>query len=117
MFLAKTIIKNILPNAIIYEAENGKDAVEQFTKVSPDIIFMDIQMPEMDGYEATYEIRQLEIERKIPIIAVTAGMQEGNEQNYLKSGMDDYTSKPVIQNTLEQLIHKWLLSKHNNHFA
>ena len=117
MFLAKTIIKNILPNAIIYEAENGKDAVEQFTKVSPDIIFMDIQMPEMDGYEATHEIRQLEVERKIPIIAVTAGMQEGKEQNYLKSGMDDYTSKPVIQNTLEQLIHKWLLSTHNNHFA
>ena len=117
MFLAKTIIKNILPNAIIYEAENGKDAVEQFTNVSPDIIFMDIQMPEMDGYEATHEIRQLEIERKIPIIAVTAGMQEGNAQKYLKSGMDDYTSKPVIQNTLEQLIHKWLLSAHNNHFA
>ena len=73
MLLAKTLIKQIIPNATIYEAENGKKAVEKFEILEPDLILMDVQMPIMNGYEATQEIRKTPKGKHIPIIALTAG--------------------------------------------
>jgi CheY-like chemotaxis protein len=67
--IAKTIIKNVLPKAIIYEISNGLNAVNEYENILPDIIFMDIQMPLMNGYEATKEIRKLKSGATIPIIA------------------------------------------------
>jgi PAS domain S-box-containing protein len=107
MLLAKTLIKQILPNSIIIEAVDGLDAIEKFKENDVDIIFMDVQMPNMNGYEATKKIRELQTVR-IPIIALTAGTVVGEREKCLEVGMDDYASKPIIKDTLELVIAKWV---------
>ena len=107
MLLAKTLIKQILPNAIIFEAVDGQDAVDKFQESSIDIVFMDIQMPIMNGYEAAQKIREVQ-KHRIPIIALTAGTVIGEREKCLEVGMDDYASKPIIKDTLEMIISKWV---------
>jgi PAS domain S-box-containing protein len=107
MLLAKTLIKQIIPHSTIFEAADGIEAIEQFKKTNPSIIFMDIQMPEMNGYEATKEIRKLQ-EKHIPIIALTAGTVLGEKEKCINAGMDDYASKPFVKDTLEKIISKWI---------
>jgi signal transduction histidine kinase/DNA-binding response OmpR family regulator len=109
MLLARTIFKKLFPQAKILEAENGKIAVELFKNNNPDIIFMDVQMPEMGGYEATKIIRALEEDKRIPIIALTAETIKGERERCIEAGMDDYITKPVIKSTIEKAILKWLL--------
>jgi PAS domain S-box-containing protein len=106
MLLIKTLVKKILPNVIIIEAYDGKEAVKQFKKVEVDLILMDIQMPIMNGLEATIKIRKLQEGSSIPIIAVTAGVSEGEKEKCLEVGMDDYVTKPILKNTLEIAIVK-----------
>jgi CheY-like chemotaxis protein len=108
MLLVKTMLGKILPNAIIVEAVNGIDAIRAYGASSPDIVFMDIQMPEMNGYESTKEIRKLENEKRIPIIALTAGTVVGEREKCIDAGMDDYLTKPVLKDTLQETINKWL---------
>lgn len=74
------------------------------------LVFMDCQMPEMDGYEAAMCIRKEEAEHggHIPIIAMTASAMKGDRENCIAAGMDDYLSKPVNQNQLGTLLEKWL---------
>lgn len=108
MLLAKTLVKQIIPNCSIYLANNGKEAVEKFEIIQPDLILMDVQMPEMNGYESTVHIRKIEKGKHIPIIAITAGTVMGEKEKCLESGMNDYTSKPIIKDTLEKIITKWL---------
>jgi signal transduction histidine kinase/AmiR/NasT family two-component response regulator len=84
-------------------ANNGVDAVEAHRQRNYKLIFMDCQMPEMDGYEATKRIRQLESEQNLKparIIAMTANAMEGDAELCLATGMDDYIAKPVDQNKL-----------------
>jgi len=107
MLLAKTLIRQIIPNSDITEAHDGKEGVEKFLGTNPDIIFMDIQMPVMNGYEASIQIRQLQM-KHIPIIALTAGTVVGEREKCLEAGMDDYASKPIIKQTLERIIHNWI---------
>ena len=108
MFLAKTILKDVLPNAALVEARNGKIAVDKFLEVSPDFIFMDVQMPIMNGYEATEAIRKLEDDKRVPICALTAGTVKGEMEKCLSIGMDDYTTKPVVRDTIAKIIGRWL---------
>ena len=108
MLLAKTLVKKIITNCIIYEAKDGNEAVDQYIKVQPELILMDIQMPNKNGYQATDEIRNLKGTEKIPIIAITAGIMIGDKEKCLEAGMDDYLSKPIIQSDLENMLHKWL---------
>jgi CheY-like chemotaxis protein len=108
MLLAKTLVKQMIPRVTIYEAENGKIAVENYSTIKPDLILMDIQMPIMNGYEAATAIRKIEKGNNIPIIAVTAGTVIGERENCLSAGMDDYTTKPIIRSNLETMIGKWL---------
>lgn len=84
----------------LLHAWNGKEAVELFKKYSPHIILMDINMPKMNGYEATAEIRKLSTE--VPIIAVTAYAFASDEQQIMNSGFDAYTSKPLNAPALKQ---------------
>lgn len=108
MLLAKTLIKQIIPNATIYEAINGKEAVEKFSILKPDLILMDVQMPVMNGYEATQEIRKMPLGTHIPIIALTAGIVIGEKEKCLNVGMNDYASKPIVKETLQTIISKWI---------
>jgi CheY-like chemotaxis protein len=108
MLLAKTLVKSILPNALIIELVNGKEAVDQFETINPDLILMDIQMPIMNGYQATQEIRKLKNGTEIPIIALTAGAVLGEREKCLAAGMNDYASKPIVKESLEKLIQNWL---------
>lgn len=107
MLLLKTIIKNIFAEATIFEVFNGKDAVEQFEDINPDIIFMDIQMPLMNGYETTKAIRSLESGKNIPIIAVTAGVEKEEKIKCMEAGMNDHISKPIMKGVIEETILKW----------
>ncbi|WP_231557112.1 PAS domain S-box protein [Flavobacterium sp. AED] len=107
MLLLKTIIKNLYSDVIISEVFNGKDAVDQFETLNPDIIFMDIQMPIMNGYEATNEIRNLKAGEKIPIIAITAGTEKDEKDKCINAGMNDYISKPIIKGIIEETLSRW----------
>lgn len=107
MLLAKTLIKQILSQAVIIEAENGLEAIEKFSENSIDLVLMDVQMPVMNGYEATQKIREIQ-KQHIPIIALTAGTVVGERERCLEAGMDDYASKPIIKDTLEALIAHWV---------
>ena len=108
MLLAKTLVKKLISNCIIFEAKDGNEAVEQYIKKQPDVILMDIQMPNKNGYEATDEIRKLKDSENIPIIAITAGIMIGDKEKCLEAGMNDYLLKPIIQVDLEKMLHKWL---------
>ncbi|MFV8376634.1 PAS domain S-box protein [Flavobacterium sp. LB1P71] len=111
MLLAKTLVKRIVSNCIILEAKDGNEAVEQYIKEKPDVILMDIQMPNKNGYEATDEIRKLKDSENVPIIAITAGIMVGDKEKCFQAGMDDYLAKPIIQTDLEKILHKWLTKK------
>lgn len=92
-------------------AENGKEALEKHQTKSFDVILMDIQMPEMDGFEATKAIRTNEGQNKhTPIIALTANALTGDREKCIEAGMDDYIPKPIEADKLEELMKKYLPS-------
>lgn len=99
-------------------AENGKVAIEKWKTNSYDLILMDCQMPEMDGFTASMMIRQIENESiasnieasRMKIIALTANAMEGDRQKCLAAGMDDYLTKPFTQEKLRAILLKWLPS-------
>ena len=92
-------------------AENGQEAVEMFGTGEFDLVLMDIQMPEMDGWEATQTIREMEGREnrpsRVPIIAMTAHAIKGYRERCLDSGMDDYIAKPLKRVELLAMVGKW----------
>ncbi|TVQ67844.1 MAG: response regulator [Balneolaceae bacterium] len=108
-FLLKVILKTLYPNVQCEEAVNGEEAVEKFLKVLPEMIFMDVQMPIMSGYDATEAIRRSEAGKEVTIIACTAGTMKGEREKCLEAGMDDYLSKPVTREEVKSIVDRWLI--------
>jgi two-component system, sensor histidine kinase and response regulator len=90
-------------------AANGQEAVAMLVQFAYDVVLMDCQMPEMDGFAATAAIRQHEAStgRHVPIIAMTANAMQGDQEECLAAGMDDYVSKPVTLDALVAVLRKW----------
>ncbi|MEK6555846.1 MAG: CHASE domain-containing protein, partial [Bdellovibrionota bacterium] len=109
--IALAILKKLGYSA--HAVANGKEVLEAVKESPFDLILMDCQMPDMDGYEATHHIRASLNERNriIPIIALTANALKGDREKCLVAGMNDYISKPVKEKDLFQVIEKWLVKK------
>jgi PAS domain S-box-containing protein len=111
----QTVAKRILVKGgfEVDVAENGEQALQKITSGDHyDLIFMDCQMPRMDGYEASRRIREFEQEAggglRIPIIALTANVMQGDREKCLDAGMDDYVPKPVKKDSLYDMLHRHL---------
>jgi len=92
-------------------ANNGREALAAHAQDAFDLILMDCHMPEMDGFEATREIRGRELSsigKRVPVIAVTANAMAQDREECLKAGMDDHLSKPFSMLTLQDMLHRWM---------
>jgi PAS domain S-box-containing protein len=95
--------------------QNGIEAVEAVKRYPYDLIFMDVQMPVMDGLEATKTIKNTVLPKNIPfIVAVTAHALKGDREKYLAAGMDEYVSKPITMDTLSGIMDKFLSNNKDN---
>jgi len=94
---------------VVRFAEDGKQALDQLKKdPNGDIVLMDVMMPEMDGYETTRAIRQMDEHRTLPIIALTAKAMKGDREKTIAAGASDYITKPVDTDQLLSLLRVWL---------
>ncbi|MAE50854.1 MAG: hypothetical protein CMH27_03495 [Micavibrio sp.] len=114
------VIKKVLSKfgVNVITAKNGKLAVDQYKNNAVDMIFMDCQMPEMDGFEATKRIRQYEAAhenmRGVPIVALTADAMIGDREKCLASGMNDYINKPFKETDIAEALEQWLSPDNQN---
>ncbi|MCH8557966.1 MAG: response regulator [Balneolia bacterium] len=108
VLLTRTLVKKYVPGSIIVQAADGAEAVQLYSENNPDLIFMDIQMPKMSGYEATTRIRSKFRDEKTIIIALTAGTVKGERTKCLRAGMNDYISKPIRLEDMERVLRQYL---------
>lgn len=96
-FMNKVLVNELLTmhGYEVIEAGNGREAVEMAEAHVPDVVLMDINLPEMDGMEATRIIKGKEALKAIPILALTASAMKGDEEKFLREGFDGYVAKPI----------------------
>ena len=106
--VARTMLQVLGCN--VETAGNGFEALKHVENTRFDLVFMDCQMPEMDGYAATGEIRRYERSggSRLPVIALTANALEGDRERCLAAGMDDYLAKPYVRDQLIAMMQRWL---------
>jgi len=110
----RSLIRRVL-NAEGYamvEAINGKQALEKLEGSHFDLILMDINMPDTDGYTLTAKIKAIQNYSKIPIVAVTANVMRGDREKSLEAGCDGYIQKPIDIDTLAQQIERFIIKEH-----
>ena len=107
--IAKSMIARLGHSAIV--AGNGVEALELLRREPFDLVLMDVQMPEMDGLEATRSIRGDAALKHIPVVALTANALKSDEENCLASGMNDFLTKPIRAEKLEATVNKWLAGR------
>jgi len=95
MLLITQILKDIMGQVEVIEAENGLEAIAKFKANHVDLILMDVQMPVMDGVIAAKEIRNLEVSNHVPILALSAGVTKEERENCIAAGMNDFLAKPI----------------------
>ena len=99
---AKIAIQSAVPGIEIIEAKTGNEAMELFITENPDLIFMDIQLPDIDGYSVTNMIRKFN--QEVTIVAVTAKALKGEEENCKRAGMNDYLAKPYSMKDIQKFL-------------
>ena len=104
--VAQLILESL--NCSIDFASTGREAVRLVGEGRYDLIFMDCEMPEMDGLSATMEIRRLYPQLKVPIVAMTARAMRGDRERCLAAGMNDFLTKPIHREGLVAILHQWL---------
>lgn len=106
----RSVAKSILSKSgcEVTEASSGQEAITMASQSRFDLIFMDIQMPDMDGVQATHEIKKLDLLPCPPIVAMTAYSMEEDRVNFLRQGLDDYIAKPIKANGLIEKVKTWL---------
>ncbi|TDX93017.1 PAS domain S-box-containing protein [Chryseobacterium daecheongense] len=114
MVLNHKMMKSLIPDAQLTEATDGLQALNQCKAQHFDLILMDVQMPVMDGIEATKQIRLLSDYSTVPIIGVTAGNVLGEKEKCLEAGMSDFLPKPLRQNDLLEMLSKHLINNDHN---
>jgi two-component system, sensor histidine kinase and response regulator len=111
--MANQMVASLLLEKLGYSLDvaiNGVKALEAIAWTSYDVILMDCDMPEMDGFQATQEVRKREQKNgsRIPIIAMTANAMQGDRERCLAAGMDDYVTKPISRKDLHAVLQRWL---------
>jgi len=98
-------------------ADNGREALSSLENETYDLVFMDVQMPEMGGFEATATIRRLEQGggTHLPVVALTAHAMKGDQERCLAAGMDGYLTKPVRPQELDEILEKYVTRRIRDH--
>lgn len=106
MMLVKSLVQRFVSSVHVIEAKDGREALRLYKKHRPDLIFMDVQMPEMDGIEVTEKIRSLEEQQRYhtPIVALTAGVAKDEKEKCVRAGMDDFISKPIAAKEIADVL-------------
>jgi two-component system cell cycle response regulator DivK len=111
----RSLIRRVLEaeDYAVVEAINAKQALEKLEESSIDLVLMDINMPDMDGYTLTAKIKEIQKFSKIPIVAVTANVMRGDREKSLGAGCDGYIQKPIDIDTLSQQIERFIIRSTN----
>lgn len=107
LYLTSALLNQIISGAKIIQCKNGMEAIEKVEIEKPNIIFLDIQMPELDGKDTTIEIRKKESGKQIPIIALTAEINNDAVSSYKDAGMNDILLKPAKKELFEEILKKY----------
>jgi CheY-like chemotaxis protein len=102
--LVRTVLER--GGVAVVEAANGKEAIEQAGQFHPDLIILDIHMPEMDGFEVVQALRRDQRFANTPVIALTASAMMGDREKALKLGFTSYITKPIQLGTLREEVHR-----------
>jgi two-component system cell cycle response regulator DivK len=111
----RTLVRRILLSEDygLLEARNAREALELLKTIKPDLILMDINMPDMDGYTLTAKIKTIPGFERIPILAITANVMRGDKEKTLEAGCDGYIQKPIDFDELLREIEKFLARSAN----
>lgn len=106
----RTLVRRVLQSEgyIIREAPDGASGIKMAAEQLPDLVLMDINLPEIDGYEVTARLKQLPGMQAVPVIAVTANVMKGDREKTIAAGCDGYIQKPIDIDTLSSQIEHFL---------